>query len=441
MKLLAILKDSLREAVDAKVFYVMVGMSVLLTMLAATVKFTPAPAGKEFLQFAALPLMFEKPEDLDIERMMQTMMAGRKDGYQVVSAEPVGGAPDAPDSAFRIVLRFLPISGDQQPKDPSVVPGLIRDRYGVLDAVRLVDVSGARPIDRPADLPPDAQQNVPGEKFYEVEAHPTPIARRYWPHTFSILFGAVPLGEVRAPLAVELFFIEDWLVGGLGAWLAVLVSIVITAFFIPNMLRKGTVDLLLVKPVWRTTLLLYKYVGGLTFIFLNTALAVLGVWVALGLRSGVWASGFLYMIPAITFSFAILYAVSTLFAVLTRSPIVAILMTCGFWVLIFLAGAGYGWAEQARQREEKEKVPVEARISENWFAKTVYVVHYVLPRKSDLDHLTTRVLMRDLLTANQVKAQKLDRTPITWGESLTVSGVFIVLMLGLSCWRFATKDF
>ena len=126
---------------------------------------------------------------------------------------------------------------------------------------------------------------------------------------------------------MDLLFIEDVIVGGIGSGIAMLIGIVITAFFVPNMLRKGTVDMLLVKPISRVTLLLYKYVGGLTFIFLNTVVAVGGVWLALGLRSGVWATGFLVMILVITFFFAILYSVSTLFGVLTRSPIVAILLT------------------------------------------------------------------------------------------------------------------
>jgi ABC-type transport system involved in multi-copper enzyme maturation permease subunit len=48
------------------------------------------------------------------------------------------------------------------------------------------------------------------------------------------------------------------------------------------MLRKGTVDLLLVKPMSRITLLLFKFIGGLTFIFLTTAFIVSGLWLVLG---------------------------------------------------------------------------------------------------------------------------------------------------------------
>src|SRR5262249_51582284 len=144
-----------------------------------------------------------------------------------------------------------------------------------------------------------------------------------WPHQIGLFFGAVKLrGETQVPLVLQLFLILNYVVNGVGAWVAILVSVVIASLFIPNMLRKGTVDLLLVKPIRREVLLVYKYLGGLLFIALNTAFVVVGVWLALGLRSGVWTHHFLLSIFVITFFFAVLYAVSTLFAVLTGSAIV-----------------------------------------------------------------------------------------------------------------------
>ncbi len=436
MKFLAMLKDSLREAVDTKVFYVMVGMSALLTLVVATVRFTPKAAGKEVMTFAAVPLNVDTLEDFDPEKFFRSMMTDPKDLYQVVEVEPLDGAPDAPSSPFRVVLRAH-LLREAGAGGAARAEEHIRQRFGVIDQLRLVDVTEVKQVP-----PPEAAPKGEGPAtYYEARVRPTRSALRVWPHSFSLFFGALPFGQGGVPLGLELFLIENYLVGGLGAWIAVLVSVVITAFFIPNMLRKGTVDLLLVKPIHRTTLLLYKFVGGLIFILVNTAVAVLGVWVALGLRSGVWASGFLLMIFVITFSFTILYAVSAVCAVFTRSAIVAILVTCFVWGLLFVTEMGFGLVEGKRQEEVKENVPVAERFSENWFAKTVYAIHFVLPRKGDLDSLTSRLLLLDLLTENQVRAQKLDKTSISWGESLTVSGVFIAVMLGLACWRFATRDY
>src|SRR5262249_59994152 len=143
----------------------------------------------------------------------------------------------------------------------------------------------------------------------------------------SLLLGLLRLSEFwgvvpqmpAPPLGLQLWFIEDMVIWGSGAWLGLLASVAVTAFFIPNMLQKGTLEPLLVKPIRRWQLLVYKYLGGLTFIFVTTTVVVLGVWLALGLRSGLWAPGFLLIIFVLTFYFAVLYAVSTLFGVLTRN--------------------------------------------------------------------------------------------------------------------------
>ena len=110
------------------------------------------------------------------------------------------------------------------------------------------------------------------------------------------------------------YVVENYLVSGIGAWVALLVAVIITAGFIPTMLGKGSLDLVVSKPVGRPRLLLYKYLGGLTFILLLTAYAAAGVWVAIGVRTGIWAPNFLLVIPILTFYFAVLYSVSTLAA-------------------------------------------------------------------------------------------------------------------------------
>jgi ABC-type transport system involved in multi-copper enzyme maturation permease subunit len=237
--------------------------------------------------------------------------------------------------------------------------------------------------------------------------------------------------------------IEDKLVNGFGAWVAIVISIIISAFFIPNMLRKGTVDLLLVKPISRPVLLIYKYLGGLIFIFLNTVFVIVGIWLVLGIRSGIWAPGFLVSIPVITFFFAILYAVSTLFGVLTRSVIVSILMTCLVWVGLYVVGEAYITVDSFRVMQDANTLPfkIDQPVADTWWYKGIKVVHFIVPRTRDLDHLTKRYLIRDLLTANQVKEQNLDPTDIHWTESITVSLLFIGAVLGLSCWRFSARDY
>ncbi len=50
MKFLALMKDSLREAIDAKVFYVTVAMSFLLILIVGSVSFRPLTAEEEIAE-------------------------------------------------------------------------------------------------------------------------------------------------------------------------------------------------------------------------------------------------------------------------------------------------------------------------------------------------------------------------------------------------------
>jgi hypothetical protein len=102
----------------------------------------------------------------------------------------------------------------------------------------------------------------------------------------------------------------------------------------------------------------------------------------------------------------------------------------------------YGLGEQARVREEVRNVPPEQRNSGNTFFKVVRAVHFVLPRTRDLDALGNEALLNDFLPRQLLATiPSRARESISWGESIAVSLAFIAVMLGLSCWRFARKDY
>ncbi len=169
-----------------------------------------------------------------------------------------------------------------------------------------------------------------------------------WPHHISILFFyEIPYFHVS--LRDGVFIIEKWIVNKVGGWVLLFVGVIITAGFIPNMLAKGSLDLLISKPIGRSRLLVYKYIGGLTFVFLLTTITVVGLWVIVGLRSGIWTGNFLATIPMLTFYFAILYAVSTMTAMLTRNALVAILMTGFAWGLLWGVGKVNDGVENRRE--------------------------------------------------------------------------------------------
>ena len=98
-----------------------------------------------------------------------------------------------------------------------------------------------------------------------------------WYHRPYLFFGLVVTHVPFLTLGNIVDFIGDKIIGWFGAAFTMLISTIMMAFFLPNMLAKGTVDLLLVKPIHRTTLFLYKFLGGLTFMILNTVVIVVGV--------------------------------------------------------------------------------------------------------------------------------------------------------------------
>jgi ABC-type transport system involved in multi-copper enzyme maturation permease subunit len=458
MKYLAILKDCVREAIDTKVFYVMVGLSALTVLVLASVSFAPVDP-KDAMQVwsgQAFENPYAKgPARAEFERRFETT-------YTVKEAEPEGGGDRAAASAYRVVIlsRWLnpaPAKVDQAGEKPDGKPAKVEppkinpdsawaperqvQRHEQLLKARFANFGGLRAVELTVirTLAPVQVEATHSSVSFEMNVRRTENTSQLWPYQPTLFFGLVPLTGIRAPLGVQIHFIESLLLLGVGAWVAILISIVITAFFIPNMLRRGSVDLLLVKPIHRATLLVYKYVGGLSFMFLNTLFVVGGVWIIIGLRTGIWLPNLLLLIPLLTFFFAILYSVSVLIGVLTRSTIVAILATVGVWFLFWAVGRAYVFFKV---------VPVMAdagimdrSIGEGWWVSVVNAIHFVLPRTTDLDILSDEIISTGLVRPEQTGGRASELLAVNWGESLSVSLAFIAVMLGLACWRFVTRDY
>jgi hypothetical protein len=272
-----------------------------------------------------------------------------------------------------------------------------------------------------------------------------------WPHHVSVLFFyEIPL--LDPSLRSGVYYIQKWLVVYVAAMFAVQIGIVITAGFIPNMLAKGSLDLLASKPIGRTTLMVYKYVGGLMFMAILTATTVLGVWVVIGLRTGLWSANFLVIIPLLMFYFAVLYAVSTFIAVLTRNTITAITVTSLVWGLLTVVGKLNDGVRNLEDAEAADKaagivrpidpnMPLWGFIPRYTFGP-IKALHTVSPRTYDLDTRLGRLIAEGVLTPYELKQKGYDKPAREdWGEIFGVSLAFIALMLGLSCWRFNTRDF
>lgn len=430
MKYFAILKDSLRETRDSKLLYVTLSLTALLLLLLGSVSFRPVTLR----------------EQLEGVTWLYDLAFGQKAVTSAVSevTQTNDTEPWQADYRFTITLQFA---------DENHVKRDGRNKAGQMEFFVREVCWWLNNLDT---------REVPGEDKSQVRieftSQGTKVAHaRDWQHELELFFGAAPLGVFsRASLSYWVYWIENRLVNTIGAWVAILIGIVVTASFVPNMLGKGAVDLLLSKPIHRPTLLIFKYLGGSTFVFLNAAFVIVGVWLVLGLRTGIWAPGFLLSVFILTFFFAVLYAISTLIGVLTRSPIISILLTCLAWLIFFSIGQVHGWLNQpasasearmrraqAAQKLEDFPAPPEQKASRaNWLKPSVDVLHKVTPRTSDLGALTTQFLSTELLSQAERRQLEIERDlSFSWGESIGVNCAYIAVMLALACWRFARMDY
>ncbi len=511
---LAMLKDSFREAVDGWIFVVMLGLAGVITLVVASASVTPLPAD------VAVPAMVSGggggPPDAPTFQVRPDRGRGAKAAVFYLRLEvsdavsgTAGATPWAGPLDFTATFKrtqpgrlapagvVLQLGEDRQP-DLTSLKDLFIFGDSFKEAVRYwaMPVGGEKPaytddlarefaVAQLADqgrLAGGTATKKPGVGGLFGSSDPAfavtgaAADRVAWAHHPSLLFGAVSLDfpGLRQPLGQLIYTLESILLNGLGAWVLLLAGVVVTAGFIPNMLRKGAIDLLLTKPVSRPLILFYKYLGGLLFVLLITAVTVGGVWVAVGLRTGIWAVGILWSIGGITFYFAILYACSTLVGVLTRNAIVSIVLTIVFWFLVWLVGVVFGvlnaWdsitalqsvAQTARQaqvqadkggkgdkkaepkKEEPaaEAAPVpdpESKIP-RWLLTSFKWANKLTPRTSDLDTLTSGLIARGLLSpADGVRRESRE---IKWVEVVGVAGGWIVLLMGLATLRFVTRSY
>jgi len=474
LKFWAILKDSFREAVDGKIFLVMLIISTLLIVFVASFSVEPVDADEAFShithQFVIVSPdrghsttgqrpFFYLPETRNLQKTNDATAPQQGDYRFVLHITDVQVEDNGPVSAkdkekdkdkdrdskeskeekakqdrqksqfLQAVAYWLSV-----PKFSDMTRMAEPDTSSITDDDILAFVRSQFESYGDMDLAKLSRRPSTEKGIYEFDVETKGLkGAKGWPHNPRLFFG---LWKPTLPLSLGtwMYLIEGSLVSDVGATIAMLIGVVITAFFVPNMMRKGAIDLMLSKPVSRVSLLIYKYIGGLTFVFLTTAYCLVGIWLVLGMRTGMWGTGVLFVILTITFYFAILYSVSTVTAVLTKNTIVAILVTLGFWGLMFVVGFGQNRLQQVRD-DKTLGVP-------KGLINFVDFLNTVLPRTTDLDNLMTKLIVDDDLGRAEKIAFKKDKLKYpAWGEVIGVSMGYIVVLLGLSCWRFSTRDY
>lgn len=508
MRFIAMLRDSFKEAVDGWIFLVMLALSGLLILVVASASVRPATVEQ------AVPEMFDREvmQFISPDHGKASRSAFFLHNFAISNVVPLQAGATPWENEFRFTLTYTGGASAQsgvevgeakdmkEMKDLKIEDVKKIDRQSGLFSDPIEDAArywaapaGASPKEWPKFTPELAEEFVtfqvrtaagldvlkverkrapliamPGQSAYEVTARSASKLR--WPHTPLLFFGAVRLSFLQKPLGSLIYGLESVLVSGLGAWVALLAGIVVTAGFIPNMLRKGAIDLLLTKPMSRPLILVYKYLGGLTFVAVLTAFTAVGIWIAVGLRAGVWAPGLLLAVVAITYYFAILYAFSTLVGVVTRNAIVCIVATLIFWVALFVIGTAHQVVSQLdrvdiaqlnRPKEpeakpqEKKNGEAAPRANENpppraeppdlrpakWLVTVTSTLNMLTPRTGDLSTLTSRIIGDGLLSEGEQERQRKEAADVDWPEVIGVSLAYIAIFLGLAVLRFVTRSY
>ena len=207
---------------------------------------------------------------------------------------------------------------------------------------------------------------------------------------------------VRGTYAAIATFLYTW-----GMLLAVFASAGLT----PSILEPGRIELLVSKPVSRVHILLGRYTGNVLVVSCNVIYLVVGVWLILGVKTGIWSGNFLYSIATTIFVFAVLLTVVVLIGVLFESAALAIMVTVALMVMSPIL------AQTATMLK---------LLSSEWSRDIWRALYYTTPKVYDMGRLTL-----DLIQRNPVQP---------WAPIWT-SALFGAVMLGTAVIVFQRRDF
>lgn len=227
------------------------------------------------------------------------------------------------------------------------------------------------------------------------------------------------LDETTPPVGGDLL-IEEVVKSQLGAFAiptliaTLFLGIFATAGIVPSMMEKGTIDLLLSKPLPRWKLLWGRAAGGVLAVAVNLALFTIALWCVYGMASGVWYAPFIWITWTLSFStFLVLY-----------SGVIALNVTTDSWVLpMSLAYVHMVILSNFLSiREETIFQWVDTPI----VRALVDGLYYALPQTNDIANITGTSVLVGSVT---------DWTPLLYGVA------FAATMIAFSTWRFSRRDF
>lgn len=426
MRFLAVLKDSFRETLDCKTFWILFVVSSVLVLLSFSVSFealSPEEALGDIAGGFDTLVRGRSRRKHDVVFSVDEATEDGKGGYRFrLRARPAAAYHALVrhwDGLVRGEIKRLddPVPDATAPPDPDLERQYLEARFRMQQLLK-------------ASVEPEAAD---GDALaWRVGVRPERPELLRGAHRVGALFGLFSV-RPRWSAAYTIGFLERFLADGLAGLAGLLFAVVVTGSFVPEMLQKGRIDLLLSRPVGRATLLLSKYGGGLLYVLINAAYLVGGCWLGLSLRTGTWNPAFLLTIPVLTFVFAVLYAFSVWIGVLTRSALVAILTTIALW---FCSSSAGSFDVMARLPATQANVPPT-------FEKVAGIAHKLLPKTYDLKELNNSVILRarlgDEVADTLLEAKLVD--PSTWPFLVSSTLAALATFLAAACATFSRRDY
>ncbi len=158
----------------------------------------------------------------------------------------------------------------------------------------------------------------------------------------KLLVWELSFGPTTAEISPALFYKTLFVSIGVGTWLswaAAILALISTAGIFPAFIAKGSIELVVSRPMSRLRLFLTQYAGGLLFVMLQITIFCLTSFLVIGLRGRAWEPGIFLAIPLVTCFFSYLFSVCVLLGLLTRSAVAALLLTILFWFFLFVVNS------------------------------------------------------------------------------------------------------
>jgi ABC-type transport system involved in multi-copper enzyme maturation permease subunit len=238
--------------------------------------------------------------------------------------------------------------------------------------------------------------------------------------------GIVSFADVKGiVISVETGFLS------LSFSLILFFSLISTSSFIPSMLEKGTIDLLISKPISRFSILISKFLGAVLFVAISMVFLIGSIWLILSLKSGYWSPAFLYSILSLTAAFAVMYSITILIGLLTNSSVISIL--ANFFLIFVLC--------PVLSVRESVIFPLVKNESVQFVFNFLY---YIFPKPGEIKDVTNALISGDNVAfwKGAVSTNELGMNIIepTWMAVIT-SLLFCAVIMSYSVYYFSKKDY